>query len=224
MSAILDPAPRTKLSRIIRSRETMIVRIAEIEQRLATLPIREQDARVQALRRNPESPAVDDELALSLVHERAELESELAELAENLKAANVVLQEEQGKLEAALRAEAREEAQRFLGEELVLWRDAAKKLVALRDVYEQLCAHVLRVAATRPSAYLQDVDPLAVTPFPITWEAFLSVMAAAGRPDEYEPRMVDSAGILRGLVSAFRDPRPELSGDFSVRRQPVSNH
>lgn len=221
MSAILDPAPRTKLSRIIKSRSAMVDRLAEVEQRLAVLPVLEADARVEALQRSPENPVVVDELAIA--HERSALQSELAELAGNLVAADRVLTEAQAEHDATLRADARAEAEQLLGEELVLWRDAATKFVAFRDVYERLCAHVLRVAATRPSAYLDGVDPLAVTPFPVTFDSFLSVLAAAGRPDEYEAKMVDSAGILRSLVPAFRDPKPELSGDFSSRRQPVAN-
>ena len=48
MSVILDPAPRTRLARIVKSRSKMVDRIAVIEQRLAVLPVLGRRARCRA--------------------------------------------------------------------------------------------------------------------------------------------------------------------------------
>ena len=121
----------------------MIARQAEIEDRLATLPIREADARAEALRRNPERPAVDDELLAQVTGERVELERELVELAGNIQAAERVIGEASAAAEAETRAEAVAQAQAFREEEAALWAETVKAWKAVTASYDE---------APRPSA------------------------------------------------------------------------
>jgi hypothetical protein len=214
-------APRTKLARITKSRTAMVQRVQEIEARLAVLPTREAEARAAALRRNPESPAADDELVVQVTGERVELERELAELVANVAAADRVITEASAAAEAELRAEAVAQAQAFRAEEEVVWAETVKAWKAVTGCYEKLHAHQLRVAATRPSAYLEGEPPYVVSPTPVAFEAFLSLLVAASDPRNYEARIVDSGEILRGLVPAFTPPRAALSGDLPARREPI---
>ena len=167
---------------------------------------------------------VDDELSLTLVHEKAELESELAELSQNLVAADHVLAEAQAEHEQALRAEAVVEAETFRRDEEALWTDIVKAWRVFLGVYEELGAHQLRVAASRPNAFLpSEQDAFVVTPTPTTLEALVSVLIAAGNAAEYEARHVDANGVLRRIVPPFVDRRVELSADMPSRRSPVTN-
>ena len=223
MSAVAPSlSPRSKLARIGKSRDAMVARIGEIEARLAVLPIREAEARVAALRRNPEAPASDDELILQVAGERVELERELSELVANVQAADRVIAEHQQAAEAELRAEAVAQAQQFREEERALWADTVKAWRAVTGCYERLHAHQLRVAATRPSTYLAGEDPFVVSPTPVTFAAFVSMLAAAGQPGGFEARIVDSGEVLRRLVPVFAAPRAELSGDINTRREPLT--
>ena len=222
MTAVAPSAsPRSKLARIAKSREAMIARQTEIQNRLATLPIREADARADALRRNPERPAVDDELLATVTGERVELERELVELQGNIAAADRVSAEAQAAAEAEARAEAVAEAETLRSDEQTVWLEAVKAFKSLTASYERLHAHQLRVAATRPSAYLEGDPPFVVSPTPVTFEAFLSMLVAASDPHNYEARVVDGAEVLRRLVPAFDPPRASLSGDLNSRREPI---
>ena len=200
----------------------MVDRIGEIEARLAVLPIREAEARVEALRRNPERPVVDDELIAQVAGERVELERELSELVGNLAAANRVIGEAQAAAEAELRSEAVAQAEAFREEELSLWAETVKAWKAVTASYEKLHAHQLRVAGTRPSTYLDGEAPFVVSPTPVTFAAFVSMLVAAGQPGGFEARIVDSGEVLRRLVPVFAAPRAELSGDINIRREPLT--
>lgn len=222
MAVVPSASPRSKLARIGRSRDAMVARIAEIEARLAVLPIREAEARVEALRRNPEKPVVEDELIAQVAGERVELERELSELVGNLAAANRVIGEAQQAAEAELRSEAVAQAEAFREEERSLWAETVKAWKAVTACYEKLNAHQVRVSASRPNAYLPaDEDAFVVSPTPIGLDVFVSLLVAAGRPGGFDPRQIDSNGVLQRLVPPYQDPRAELRGDLGTRREPI---
>ena len=222
MAVVPSASPRSKLARIGRSRDAMVARIAEIEARLAVLPIREAEARVEALRRNPEKPVVEDELIAQVAGERVELERELSELVGNLAAANRVIGEAQQAAEAELRSEAVAQAEAFREEERSLWAETVKAWKAVTACYEKLNAHQVRVSASRPERLparrrgrvrrLPDADrPRRVRFAARRCRPSRRVRSAA---DRLERRAAASRAALSG--SARR-----AAGDLGTRREPI---
>ena len=150
------------------------------------------------------------------------LERELSELVGNLAAADRVIGEASAAAEAEARAEAVAQAQQLAEEEQALWADTVKAWKAVTASYEKLHAHKLAVAGTRPSAYLDGEPPFVVSPTPVTFAAFVSMLAAAGQPGGFEARIVDSGEVLRRLVPVLPARRAELSGDINTRREPLT--
>ena len=197
MSTATVENPRTKLAKLNEQLESLRARKAFVSVRLAELPSLEHEARIAALRANPDKRTTGlNAEPTKLAEEARKLERELASLEAEIAAAEAVAQERAVEVAREELTPIAEQFEAMTEEEQAAWAGLIEAVVAGNDHWKA----IVRIAEGRDRMRL-DTEPLIAEDFTepadrirAAWNQFVA------------PFPVDYATALRLAYEAVFDP------------------